>query len=570
MRGSTSPALPVTKKSISYFAGLRATIDEFAIFNGALPETRIKAHFAASRGADATSTAWYASPTGTIYSRGTELDPLDLNTALGFSLVHPGDTLYLKDGTYTGQTAPSTNVGIWTATISGTSSGRIIIRALNPGAAILDGKDRGGSVLTLTGNYLDTAYLEIKKSVSTRSTTLINTSICPITNAQGESVGGGGLDDQGNYNRAYYNYIHDVLGDGIRSFQSATNSEYYGNIIAHNGWTAPRVSGEAATGNGHGIYAQNLGSNGQKKIEENILFDCYSSPIAAKGSGAAYVENFLLRGNVSAYSGFAYDVGGGIGGIHDIKIDQELLYSVDFKPGYNSNANRDVAVTNSYIVGPGGNGSPVQLLDFNSIIYTGNESLTLTNAPAGGLFNFRISTGHTYSESTINNNRYWHNRTGQTAPASYASGTGAALISSTFPAYQVVTGWDSNSTYSNPNSQTFALPTITRTFMRAPARYQPGRGTFVVFNWAGNATAVADLSGVGLQSGQSYSIYNALNPLGPAVTTGRYNPSDPNITLKLTTAVSQRYGDASSSPLGTMRFNVFQVVPSSKATAPGN
>jgi hypothetical protein len=554
-------ALPFSGKRVQVAApGFSGDLADVAIYSSALSASRIRAHFAAARGADPTQTTWYAGPSGNIYARGTLDDPLDLHSAFNFSLIQPGNTLIAKDGTYTAASASSPSSGIWTLRLSGTPSNHIVVKTASPFGAVLDGQDKRGHGVNITGSYVDLSGFEIKKSFATRSTSQVNTTTCPITNGAGETVGGGGVNDAGMGNRVYYNYIHDFLGDGIDSFSSSTQGEYYGNIIAHNGWTAPRTIGGPIEGNGHGIYTQNLEANGQKKIEENVFFDSYASPVAAKGSGASYVENYLMRGNVCAYSGFVYDVGGGIGGINNITIDSEMLYSVGMAPGFNSSANRNAVVTNNYIWSSS-TGAPAQILDFNSFTFTGNESGSLVNASEGGLFYFRVRTGHFFSESTVDHNIYWQNRTGTSNVAFYALLTGTSLIQTNFAAYKIATGWDHNSTWQNPSPSNFAQPTASKPFIRPITRYGSGRLNYIVYNWSGAPTATLNLSSAGLVPGQTYKIYNALNPRAGVVASGTFDPQSANVPLTLTTDVSQRYGDPAKSPGGTKQFNVFVVIP---------
>ena len=84
--------------------------------------------------------------------------------------------------------------------------------------------------------------------------------------------------------------IHDT-GQGLAPTSVATNSEYYGNIIYYNGWSAPD------RGHGHAIYAQNY-DGGSKLIKHNIMFDQFSYNLHAYGSSTAGFMNSRVEGNV--------------------------------------------------------------------------------------------------------------------------------------------------------------------------------------------------------------------------------------------------------------------------------
>ena len=82
----------------------------------------------------AAATSFYASPTGTTSTAlgtGTITNPWSLQTALsGPAAVHPGDTIWLRGGTYS---------GIFNSYLNGTSAAPIIVRQYPGERAKLDG-----------------------------------------------------------------------------------------------------------------------------------------------------------------------------------------------------------------------------------------------------------------------------------------------------------------------------------------------------------------------------------------------------------------------------------------------
>ena len=85
-------------------------------------------------------------PNGSPSGSGSLSSPWDLQTALDQpSSVHPGDTIWLRGGTY---------VGHFTSNLNGTSSSPIIVRQYAGERATLDGNDGTSNVtLVINGSY---------------------------------------------------------------------------------------------------------------------------------------------------------------------------------------------------------------------------------------------------------------------------------------------------------------------------------------------------------------------------------------------------------------------------------
>ena len=83
-------------------------------------------------------------------------------------------------------------------------------------------------------------------------------------------------------------------GNGIGFWQTAVNSEVYGCIIYHNGY-----SGDTR-GHGHGIYGQN--SSLLKIIRDNIMFHSYGIGIHIYSESGS-IQGFSIEGNAIFNSG---------------------------------------------------------------------------------------------------------------------------------------------------------------------------------------------------------------------------------------------------------------------------
>jgi Putative binding domain, N-terminal len=224
---------------------------------------------------------FYVSPTGTTSTAvgtGTITNPWSLATALSHpAAVHPGDTIWLRGGTY---------VGRYSSYVSGTASQPIVVRQYPGERARIDGGP-GPLVATLTvlGQYTWYWGFEIFSSSTTRRSTQdgswptdLNRG-CPIFTAQDTTHPG---------IKVINMLLHDGT-DGISGWTNATDMEIYGNLIFNNGW-----NGATDRAHGNGLYVQN--QTGTKKVFDNIIFNQYQSGMQIYGS-AAYLDNIDVEGN---------------------------------------------------------------------------------------------------------------------------------------------------------------------------------------------------------------------------------------------------------------------------------
>jgi len=220
------------------------------------------------------ATGVFASPTGLSTASGTQDDPLDLVTALSSSsVVQPGETLWLMEGTYSGS---------FTSDLSGTSSLPISVKSLSGKRVIIDGNGASGSsALSINGEWTNYYGLEVMSSALTHTSAETGSNPSDLVTTSGVTVTGP--------NTKVINFIvHDNVGGGMNSWSNAPDSELYGNIIYNNGWTAPD------RGHGHAIYAQN--STGTKKLTNNIIFFGFGTGIHVYTEGGQ-INNFDVQHN---------------------------------------------------------------------------------------------------------------------------------------------------------------------------------------------------------------------------------------------------------------------------------
>src|SRR5439155_8739169 len=170
---------------------------------------------------------WFAAPTGSSGGDGSRR-PWDLQTALqgGAGKVQPGDTVWLRGGTYTSATP------IY-STLAGSASAPVVVRQYPGERAILDARGATsatsrGDFFTVAGNYSTFWGFEIMDSDPdrTRDTRpnliVVNASHVKLINL----------------------IVHDG-GIGFYTFSEPVDVEIYGCLAYNNGWQ------ESVFGNGH-------------------------------------------------------------------------------------------------------------------------------------------------------------------------------------------------------------------------------------------------------------------------------------------------------------------------------
>lgn len=199
---------------------------------------------------------------------GTLLDPYDIGTAFsGRCNVRPGDTVYLRGGTYAGTV---------TCAMQGLPGKPIIVKPYPGERPIIDGK------FVLSGAYVRIQGLEIYQSAFTdRESEQASTD---PTDIGGDTL----IDVTGNY----IEIVNCLVHDGRRGFgvsASAVGTLIYGNLIYFCGWKNP------ANYYGHGIYPQNAPGI-QKCIVNNMLFDGFGYGLHAYTVNST-LDDFLVTHN---------------------------------------------------------------------------------------------------------------------------------------------------------------------------------------------------------------------------------------------------------------------------------
>jgi uncharacterized protein YjdB len=457
-------------------------------------------------------TGYFVTPGGSPSGDGSVSRPWDLQTALNQpAAVHPGDTLWLRGGTYGGQ---------FTSRLNGTATSPIVVRQYPGERATLDGGN-AGYVLIAGGSYTWFWGFEV-------------TSSSPQT-----SLPGGGVQSYTNSvsNKFINLVIHDTPGQGIANFNwGQQQPEIYGSLSYNNGLHSNLD---------HGFYLNNNVANGTFYVTDNIIFNNLALGLCIYGSAGDNISGFDVEGNV-AFDNGSIDVpinrdneiliGGGIPASR-IVASNNFTYWVSAPPndynrfaadlGQANSSNVDVVAQNNYIVG-GFHVGP-----WASATVTGNATYDY----AGQLVQTAGSvSGHVWSVNTF-----------------YGDPTAAVWAYNSTP--YAFPGWVTATGLSNPGSYASSVPP-NAVFVR-PNKYEAGRANIIIYNWANLATVNVDLSGV-LSGGQSYVIRNVQNFFGTPVVSGTYMGGTVSIPMAGIPAPVP-IGRGQPGPVTGPTFNVFVV-----------
>lgn len=436
---------------------------------------------------------YYAAPNGNPTGDGSWARPLDLASALSNrSPVHPGNTLWLRGGTYR---------GAFESVLNGTSAAPISVRAYPGERVILDGSgltDSSQSILIAQGSWTIYQGFEITNlnpdRVQTRPT---------------------GLTVYGPNTKFINLIIHDN-GVGIGAWTPALNAEIYGCVIFNNGWQGPNPD----RGHGHGIYLQN--DAGTKKIVDNLIFNQYGYGIHAYTQQGS-IKGFYFEGNTVFGSGSLSRAPenvapnilvGGYAPAERITLVSNYLYHPIDTPIYNASFfygnddNRDIELRNNYIAGGliGGWVFRWRSATGSGNTFVGKDYLiSLVPAPATPTATFSWD-GNTYLHVNTNPSH-----------TPFTDGVSAY----TFTQWQQTKNYDRNGHYTHfpsgrPTGQYIAV---------RPNLYDVRRAHITVYNWNLSNTATVPATSLTnlLPLGVRFEVRDAANFFGQPVLSGTYN-----------------------------------------------
>ncbi len=462
---------------------------------------------------------WFAAPSGSSGGDGSRR-PWDLQTALngGHGAVQPGDTIWLRGGTYS---------GTFTTTLAGTSGAPIVVRQYRGERATIDGGAATLETFTVDGQWAAYWGFEIMQSGTAR--------FCDNCI---------GLRPTGVYVRNAHDVklvnliVHDV-GHGIFTEPAAHNIEIYGWIIYDGG------NDNAIRSDGHGIYIKNDGT-GWKTVRDNVVFNQFGFGIHAfTGFGTGALKNLIFDGNalfnngtISEFDNPNFQLGGNEIADNDT-VTSNMVYfspgasgSVNARLGFQGLMNGTVVVHDNYMTGGG------DVLDVGfwlASIVTGNTlvgSSTMVNVHDTSTVGWQWGGNHYWRDPALTE---WTYR-----------GTDY-----TFANWKAATGLGST------DVATPGQPVMTQVFVR-PNRYEPGRAHIVIYNWSGQPTVSVSLSNI-VRAGSHYDVRNVQDVFGAPVLSGTYGGGSVAIPMNGVTPPTP-IGGSPRPPIKTgPNFDVFLV-----------
>ena len=472
---------------------------------------------------------FYVDPDGRSDGDGSKEKPWDLATALAHPpAVKPGDTLWLRDGTY---------AGAFTSRLKGTAEAPITVRQAPGARATIDcvSRDPKQPVLfTVEGEWARFWGFEVMSSNPKRRT--------EAAGSHPEEINRGGVNCFGS-NIAFINMVVHECSNGFGFWSNGEGGEIYGCIIYNNGWDAPD------RGHGHAIYAQNKA--GTKRIVDNVMFNQFCYGLHAYGSSKASLSGFHVEGNVSFNNGAAKGaealapallVGGGCPA-ERIEVVSNYTYSTGcgapaLQLGYGAK-NKDAVVKGNYFVGP------VSLQLWNRLQVSGNTFIA-PEAPV----RLRVAQVEAGALGEWSENMYI-NMSGKEKII--------ALSSESQSAEKTLYEWRREFGQDRGSMPAPGRSIRPRVFVR-PNAYEPGRAHIIVYNWDKRDLVELELGKI-LRPRMRFKIVSAQDFFGPPLMEGRYEGRMARLPMKEYRALPPLGKDGYQPPATGPEFNVFVVVP---------
>lgn len=471
---------------------------------------------------------FHVSPTGRADGNGSLASPIDLATALSGKMGQPGDTFWLRDGTYSGH---------FYSALQGQPGQPITVRQHPGEQAIIE-----GTISQDSGGYVTYWGFELTRTNLNHTSSQPGSAPTDLPIAMGMNLRAPGL-------RLINLVIHDHLSNGVGLWSEAPDAEIYGCLFYHNGWDG------SDRGHAHGIYAQN--KTGYKRLYDNISFQNYSDGIQIYGTSSAYINGFDLQGNVlfnngiiSRWSGGGnLQLGGGVAA-QNILVRSNYAYS---NPGYKCQinvgseaANQDLRFEHNTIVGP------VRVMNWNQVSFSGNTvAADNTLLELHQLLAPLASLGYAWDQ-----NRYASKEL-QWRPFGYISSSGSQGL--LWSGWRQNTGLDPNSNYVK------GRPSGVEVVVR-PNAYERGRGHVVVYNWDLQPEVTVNVAAI-LPLGMRFEVRPAQAYYETPLLSGTYLGQ--NLALPMSGWSNTIPNGQSATPPATgPEFNVFVIVPLGEAVPP--
>ncbi|NUM32355.1 MAG: T9SS type A sorting domain-containing protein [Bacteroidetes bacterium] len=404
------------------------------------------------------SSSFFVSHNASSNGDGSFNNPWQFQTALNHPvLLMPGDTVWLKGGTYTGTYMSNISFACKT---KGTESKPIIFRNYKNERVTID----GDLTYTLFCNVNECEYtwfwgIEFTNSSKTdRKQGRNGTVYCTAKNIK------------------FINLIIHDMGSGIDCWKTAENAEIYGCIIYHIGNN--QLNGGNWEGHGHGMYLQN-DTFGVKKIHNNFIFNTFGYGLKIwQTTTTAPIGNFDLQKNIIFNGGSASENLGGIG--NNYRTHNFFVLS-----NGSNNPLRNTVIKNNYTYSdPNQPRPPVNAFGLNyGVVNFILDSNFLTCQTRLGLSNTPVF------QAKVTNNTFMAG-----IPAEYG--------------YYL---WGFLQTDYPQNNYVSAVPKSGLQYFINQNKYEKDKFHLAIYNWDSLKTVEIDLSKNGFKTGEKYQLINVMN-----------------------------------------------------------
>ncbi len=444
----------------------------------ATPAPPLEATVSPEDSAALTGTSHYVTTSGTSSGDGTMAHPWDLDDALLKSnWVSPGDTIWVRGGTY----HPTVEPAKFNIKVGGVSGNPVYIRAYPGERVTIDAR------IEIYTPYVVFWGFEVMSSSTDRTSNQTGSHPSDMTRSGGVGVYAANV-------TLINNVIHDGR-DGITADADAPNAVIYGNLSYNNGWSAPD------RGHGHGVYTQN--ETGTKDIEENIVFNNFGGYSFHTYTEQSYLNNYTFHGNVVMNNDFLV---GGLNPAKNISITENYVYNTTLQLGYDAKNNSNLTLENNWLWGQGE--TSLEVYWWSGVSVSNNCIFNSTSTDVS--LRYPSSPG----SYTWNANLY---------------GSSASRPFSLNDSSKSWAQWLSSTSYDQSSKFQNGYPSSPQVIVR-PNQYDAKRGNIIVFNWTQASNITVDISKLGLQNGDHYTLHNVQNYYAETIS-GTYNGSSINIPM---------------------------------------
>ncbi len=538
------------------------TIDEAAVWTKALTTSEAQRLFRSARGIDSAVNNFIVSPVGTYDGAGTAVSPIDWVTATNWGLG-TADTIFQLRGNAGDFNHTATGTSAYKWRVSGTSGHPVVITNYTAESPKIDLRDTvcnsSGGGCASNGIYVNASYVRFQNLEIYNSNTLRRDGVTTRTStSDGTDPGDTERGDEIAFNmptgsvgvEIINSLIHDV-GTGIFNSSGSNKHIVYGNLIYNVGWKGPTADhGPALYLHNEGpdklIVKHNLFFNGLKSIHGQIRSTQTESVI----ENIDVIENASYNGSLSVLKGTP----------NNITFDGNQIFGAGMTFGENDAWRKGVGVVrNNYIYAKTG-GMPVELNYWDTLTVTNNVFVAGTNGSSRNIALRQLTVAPAQTNHAINGNKYYDGRNLGTDPAMWLetmhNGAAASNNYKTWSQWRAA-GRDVGGVRTSPGP---ATPTLNVTKI-SPNAYRSGRANIVIWNWQKLPSLPVNLSQTGLIEGQSYQVRNAYNWNAGPVLSGVYHAATPIAVLTPTTDRAPWIGQEGSTPVVSIEFQLFVVVP---------